>query len=218
MGLSRRKDDRRSSKWLGVAFPEHGQLIEKVTFKMQESLSKLEPRVEKLKKADIFEMQASLVVALQVLIAPIRGKPFWSLKMVDNGECSMFLAAYTVHNVNPADFHVIQGKDVFLHIRQQKTAKSFGTTRVPLPPYLSTAYKAWVEQFRPQLANLYGANHEYVFMKQRAMLPFDSRAFSGYVKHQFSNIVGQPITLQMMRRLFASCMFPNVTLSSFAMS
>ena len=104
------------------------------------------------------------------------------------------------------DFHTLRGGRVVLVVRDQKTSKSHGTVRVPLPEDLSRAYLKWITEVRPLAVDESSVQHSAVFLKEHTGKQFDSSGFSSYVKKKFVHITGYKLGLQMMRRLFATSM------------
>jgi hypothetical protein len=39
---------------------------------------------------DVWEFQEITIIALQTMIPPLRGRPYWDLELLDNGSNSMF--------------------------------------------------------------------------------------------------------------------------------
>lgn len=77
---------RQSSRYFGKEFPPFKTLVRAVHQRCTELLSTTETNA-----VTPHHVQSCLVVSFQVLMPPMRGKPFYTLRLSDLGNNSMFL-------------------------------------------------------------------------------------------------------------------------------
>lgn len=87
MGIMKRPGARQSRRYWGKIFPSLIELMVPVNEKCLQLLSQVSNRTLGWAEAD--EMQQCIIVACQVLMPPIRGKPFYDLSLRDEGDNSM---------------------------------------------------------------------------------------------------------------------------------
>lgn len=81
VGIMRRPAARQSKRYWGREFPEYGSLA-RTTWKR--CIQVLEKENKGLETIDVEEWQQCLLVACQVLMPPMRGKPFWTMSLQDD--------------------------------------------------------------------------------------------------------------------------------------
>ena len=90
IGVLRRPGAKQPLRYWGKTFPELGKLVTVVHKKCTAALLDISRNQIDLNDLQVLEkLQQLIIVACQVLIPPMRGKPFWSLSLVDNGKNSM---------------------------------------------------------------------------------------------------------------------------------
>lgn len=87
-GVMCRPGAKQSARYWGKEFPELRDIAVKVKEHCTNLLQKISAGLCIWQDAN--DVQKAIVVASQVLMPPMRGKPFWSLSLTDNGENSMY--------------------------------------------------------------------------------------------------------------------------------
>lgn len=153
-------------------------------------------------------LQKTILVGLQLLIPPMRGKPFWALHLTDDGKNSMEddLNGKSRFHFIALDCLVNEGSQYSLLIREQKTAKQMGAYRCPLKPPLGPLIGHWAGKVRGQALHETGAEHDLVFLRCGSGCAFTQQSFSKYITAAFKEIVGAALNLQTVRRLFTEGM------------
>lgn len=87
VGIMKRNGARQSSRYTGVVFPTLGEVMFVVNEKCEKLLADIQKGLCVKENADF--IQKCTLVSAQVLMPPIRGKPFWSLCLKDSGHNSV---------------------------------------------------------------------------------------------------------------------------------
>lgn len=92
IGIMKRKGAKQSRRYWGRNFPSLSSLMSKVSQRSEETLGKAHKGELLWEHAD--SLQKCLIVASQVLVPPMRGKPFWSLSLNDDGDNSVLFLGW----------------------------------------------------------------------------------------------------------------------------
>lgn len=91
---------------------------------------------------------------------------------------------------------------MFLEVRDQKTSRSVGLYKCPVPKDLRQLFNVWLEVARRIV--LEGAqDHGYVFFDCKKKEQFKQQSFSKYMGTAFKTVTGEDVNLQTIRRIFA---------------
>lgn len=93
--VMKRTGAKQSSKYWGKTFPSLDAIATSTSRNCDQILEQISKDQFDFKDVDALDrMQKCILVSCQVLMAPMRGKPFWSLSLKDDGKNSM-LQNYT---------------------------------------------------------------------------------------------------------------------------
>lgn len=101
---------------------------------------------------EIWNLQDCVVLGLQVLIPPLRAKPFWSLQQKDSVSTSILLSVFGFPFFLISDCYILQERKTRLVIRHHKTSRSTGNLVLELPSDASEIFQLWVLKYRPMVA------------------------------------------------------------------
>lgn len=87
VGVMSRPGARQSQRYWGKDLPDLKNLVQTVHMKCKETLQKFSDGRIAIDERD--HLQQCIIVGLQVLIPPMRGKPFYTLESKDSGTNSM---------------------------------------------------------------------------------------------------------------------------------
>jgi hypothetical protein len=100
------------------------------------------------------------------------------------------------------DVLVRKGDEMYLEVRDQKTSRSVGLYRCPIPKDLSGLFNMWLDVARPIV--LEGQeDHGYIFFQWKKKEQFKQQSFSKYMGIAFKAVTGHDVNLQTIRRIFA---------------
>ena len=81
-------DSRRSKRYKAMKLPEYSPLLKKVESVLQESCQELSSNDPPL-PVNAWRLQQALLIGLQVLMPPLRGKTYWDLRTSETETGSM---------------------------------------------------------------------------------------------------------------------------------
>jgi hypothetical protein len=203
VGIMGRPGARQSARYLGKDMPKYKPIVMKVH---AECTKFLQASTNGCDSSDGKKLQELLVVGFQVLMAPMRGKPYYTLSNVDDTKNSMHAEAcfglIISCSIVSTDVLKFEGGAFKLIIRDQKTSRTMGTYICPVPDLLGKLLRIWMDHLRPVLMKEAGLEHDNVFWNMATKKPFNQQGFSKYTKRSFKNVVNEEVNLQIIRRVF----------------
>lgn len=203
LGLTCTRDRANGSRYREMDLPSYKEVLRNVCSKL-ERVSEDEQKSQ-VDEQQSWDFQEILLIAMQTLLPPMRGRPFWDLDLVEKGKNSMIFLfnAFFMHTF-VSDFVKILPQSVYLVIRRQKTSRCTGTVTIPLPARLGDYMRIWLQKYRPYIEEEFRPQTTAVFLNPKCMRPFTSKTFSRFCSAAFVRCTGMHINLQMMRHIFAS--------------
>lgn len=197
---------RQSQRYWGRELPQLRDILQMVHSKCLQAQCTLAEGTILPEEQD--HLQQCIVVGLQVLMPPMRGKPFYTLADQDEGANSMplTLKSSMLPHFRPhiSDFLRIADNSMTLVIRDQKTSRATGNYQCPVPELLRNLLLIWVTKVRVELIKDAGIQHNRVFFNLNTLKPFDQQGFSKYTTKAFKDITGLQVNLQLIRRIFTN--------------
>lgn len=162
------------------------------------------------KKESCWIVQKALVLGLQTLVPPLRGRPYWDLKVFDDEKSSMSYHCPCFFIFMTQTDCLIKSNDGYtLVVRQHKTSKSSGFLKIPLMKPISGLLSIWLDEHRPKIIEKLQKEHDFVFISPASGMPFGCSTFSRYFTHQAQECLGLSLNLQKARRIFIRGMMPQ---------
>lgn len=193
---------RQSIRYWGKSFPEWSAIAPKVLDKCEALIRQMKTPREILLHTDRF--QQCLLVACQVLSAPMRGKPYWSLSIVDKKDNSMARFVSSLYQFSlPQDYLSLEGTEMKMHVRDQKTSGRTGFVCLQLEHPIKELLAFWISTIRPRLLGNARCQEDHVFMCPRSQARFTQQSFSKYMARAFLDVTGHAINLQTVRKIFS---------------
>jgi hypothetical protein len=113
---------------------------------------------------------------------------------------SAFLCCTATCHFRATDFLKVDGKEMKLVIRDQKTTRTTGNYVCPVPELIKGLLKIWLDEVRDTAKE--SLEHTNVLWKLSTGKPFDQQGFSKFCSEAFKTIVGDLVNLQTIRRMF----------------
>lgn len=205
LGLQDSADKKFGSKYDERELPSYRNILEIVLSKLTAFLhpSKVP------KSTNLWDVQALLLVVLQVLLPPIRGKPFWDLHLTKAHGESMLFAIMPSFDWISSDWIRMDENELKLVISNHKTSKFTGTTQYNVDGDLKTIFLYWING-----RTMMRTSNDFVFIQPASRTAFNSSSFSRYFTRCSQDVLGIALNLQQMRRIFATGTIITLALSN----